>query len=55
MMSKKSDLREFLDVPTGDGKTSTTYDVLIDSSHVLNSDDKNNGNSLRNVLEDYGA
>lgn len=31
MMSKKSDLREFLDVSTGDGKTNTTYDILIDS------------------------
>ena len=53
--SKKSDLKEFLDVSIGDGKTSTTYDILIDSSHALNGDDKNKGNSLRKVLEDYGA
>jgi hypothetical protein len=53
--SKKSDLTEFLDVSVGDGKTSTTYDILIDSSHVLNGDDKVKGNSLRKVLEDYGA
>jgi hypothetical protein len=55
ILSKKSDLREFLDVSIGDGKTSTTYDILIDSSHVLTGDDKNKGNSLRKVLEDYGA
>ena len=55
IMSKKSDLTEFLDVSIGDGKTSTTYDILIDSSHVLNGDDRNKGNSLRKVLEDYGA
>jgi hypothetical protein len=55
IMSKKSDLTEFLDVSIGDGKTSTTYDILIDSNHVLNGDDKNKGNSLRNVLEDFGA
>jgi hypothetical protein len=55
IMSKKSDLTEFFDVSIGDGKTSTTYDILIDSSHVLNGDDKNKGNSLRKVLEDYGA
>ncbi len=55
IMSKKSNLTEFLDVSIGDGKTSTTYDILIDSSHVLNGDDKNKGNNLRKVLEDYGA
>lgn len=55
IVSKKSDLREFLDVSIGDGKTSTTYDILIDSGHVLNGDDRNKGNSLRKVLEDYGA
>jgi len=55
ILSKKSDLTEFLDVSIGDGKTSSPYDVLIDSSHVLNGDDKNKGNSLRKVLEDYGA
>lgn len=55
IMSKKSNLTEFLDVSVGDGKTSTTYDVLIDSYHVLSGDDKNKGNSLRKVLEDYGA
>jgi uncharacterized membrane protein len=55
IISKKSDLTEFLDVSIGDGKTSTTYDILIDSGHVLNGDDMNKGNSLRKVLEDYGA
>ncbi len=55
ILSKKSDLTEFLDVSIGDGKTSSPYDVLIDSSHVLNGDDKNKDNSLRKVLEDYGA
>ena len=50
-----SDLTEFLDVSIGESKTSTTYDILIDSSHVLNGDNKGNGNSLRKVLEDYGA
>src|SRR5947207_12857003 len=30
-----SDLTEFLDVSIGESKTSTTYDILIDSSHVL--------------------
>ena len=55
IMSKKSNLTEFLDVSIGDGKTSSPYDVLIDSSHVLDGDDKNRGNSLRKVLEDYGA
>ena len=55
ILSKKSNLTEFLDVSIGDGKTGTTYDILIDSSHVLNGGDKNKGNSLRKVLEDYGA
>jgi len=55
IMSKKSNLTEFLDVSIGIGKTSTTYDILIDSSHVLNGDDKNKGNSLKILLEDYGA
>lgn len=44
-----------MDVSIGESKTSTTYDILIDSSHVLNGDNKVNGNSLRKVLEDYGA
>ena len=55
IMSKKCDLTEFFDVSIGDGKTSTTYDILIDSRHVLNGDDRNKSNSLRKVLEDYGA
>ena len=41
VLSKKSDLREFLDVSIGDGKTSTTYDILIDASHVLNDERPN--------------
>ncbi len=55
IVSKKSDLTEFLDVSIDEGKTSTTYDILLDSSHVLNGDNKSNGHSLRKVLEDYGA
>src|SRR6266487_1497264 len=55
ILSKKSDLTEFLDVSIGDGKTSSPYDVLLDSSHVLNGDDKNKGDNLRKLLEDYGA
>jgi hypothetical protein len=56
--SRKSDLKEFLDVSIGEGKTRATYDILIDSNHVLNGgggDDKSKGRSLRKVLEDYGA
>jgi hypothetical protein len=50
-------LREFCDVSVGDGNTSTTYDILIDASHVLNGsgDDKSKANNLRKVLEEYGA
>jgi len=57
MMSSKSDLREFFDVSVGEGKSKTTYDILIDSSRVMNSgnDDMSKSNILRNVLEDYGA
>ena len=55
IVSKKSDLTEFLDVSVGDDRTSTTYDILLDSNHVLNGDDKDKGNSLRKVLEDFGA
>lgn len=55
IMSKKSDLTEFLDVSVGISNTCTTYDILIDSSHVLNGDHANKGNNLRKVLEDYGA
>jgi len=57
MMSSKSDLREFFDVSVGEGKSRATYDILIDSSRVMNGgdDDMNKSNSLRNVLEDYGA
>lgn len=56
--SRKSDLKEFLDVSVGEGKTRATYDILIDSDHVLNGgggDDNSKGRSLRKVLEDYGA
>jgi hypothetical protein len=57
MMSSKSDLREFFDVSVGEGKSRTTYDILIDSSRVMNGGDDNmsKSNILRNVLEDYGA
>lgn len=55
ILSKKSNLTEFLDVSVGISNTRTTYDILIDSSHVLNGDDANKGNNLRKVLEDYGA
>jgi hypothetical protein len=56
--SGKSDLKEFLDVSVGEGKTRATYDILVDSNHVLNGgggDDNSKGRSLRKVLEDYGA
>ena len=55
--SRKSDLKEFFDVSIGEGKTRTTYDILIDSNHVPNGggDNKSEGDSLRKVLEDYGA
>jgi hypothetical protein len=56
--SRKSDLKEFLDVSVGEGKTRATYDILIDSDHVLNGgggDDKSKGRTLRKVSEDYGA
>lgn len=55
ILSKKSNLTEFLDVSVAISNTRTTYDILIDSSHVLNGDDANKGNNLRKVLEDYGA
>lgn len=57
MMLSKSDLREFFDVSVGEGKSRTTYDILIDSSHVVNGgdDERSKSNSLRSVLEDYGA
>jgi hypothetical protein len=32
-----------------------TFDILIDSNHVLNGNNNNNSNSLRNVLKAYGA
>jgi hypothetical protein len=54
--SKKSDLSEFLDISVDDSRTSPTYDILMDSSQVLNDDDNtSNGKHLRKVLEDYGA
>lgn len=55
--SRKSDLREFCDVPLGEGDKRTTYDVLMDSSRVLNDDslDKSTSMALKKVLEDYGT
>jgi hypothetical protein len=55
--SRKSDLREFCDVSVGEGVERTTYDILIDSSHVLTDGDfdKSKSSQLKKVLEDYGA
>lgn len=61
--STKSDLKEFYDVSIDDGNTRTRYDILIDSSHVVNvsdvdankSNSENKSTQLKKVLEDYGA
>jgi hypothetical protein len=61
--STKSDLKEFFDVSIGDGNTRTRYDILIDSSRVVNGSDvdanksntKNKSIQLKKILEDYGA
>jgi hypothetical protein len=55
--SRKSDLREFCDVSIGEGNTRITFDVLMDSSHVLDDDavGKSKSSALKKVLEDYGA
>jgi hypothetical protein len=61
-ITSKSDLKEFYDVSIDDGDTRTKYDILIDSSHVVNgsgnaskSNSKNKSIQLKKVLEDYGA
>jgi len=55
--SRKSDLREFCDVSIGEGNERITYNILIDSSHLLTDGNVNKSkiSDLRNVLEDYGA
>jgi hypothetical protein len=47
--SKKSDLKEFLNISID---KNLVFDVLIDTNHVSS---QNGGNSLREILEDYGA
>jgi hypothetical protein len=54
---RKSDLREFCDVSIGEGNERITYNILIDSTHVLTDGDvdKSKSSQLKIVLEDYGA
>jgi hypothetical protein len=53
VLTKKSNFKEFMDVPVDEN---IIFDILIDSDHVLNGNDKeDNINSLRNVLKVYGA
>jgi hypothetical protein len=56
--SRKSDFGEFCHISIGgEGNTRITYDILIDSSHVLTYGDVDESKSskLKKVLEDYGA
>lgn len=48
IISKKSDLKEFLNVPID---KSLMFDVLMDPNHLSS----NGGNNFREILEDYGA
>ena len=48
----KSNFKEFIDVSVD---KNITFDILIDSDHVLNGNNNDNSNSLRNVLKAYGA
>jgi hypothetical protein len=50
----KSNFKEFIDVSVD---KNITFDILIDSDHVLNgnNNNKDNSNNLRNVLKAYGA
>jgi hypothetical protein len=53
--SKKIDLKEFLNISID---KDTIFDILIDSNHVLLSgskDEDNNNNTLKDLLEEYGA
>jgi uncharacterized membrane protein len=52
LTTNKSNFREFMDVSVD---KNITFDILIDSDHVLNGNNKDNSNSLRNVLKVYGA
>src|SRR5205809_6821380 len=50
-------IEEFCDVSIGEGNERTTFDIVIDSSHVINDSDvvKSKSSQLKKVLEDYGA
>jgi hypothetical protein len=50
--TNKSNFKEFMDVSVD---KNITFDILIDSDHVLNGNNKDNSNSLRSVLKVYGA
>src|SRR5919108_4511785 len=50
--ASKSNFKEFTDVSVD---KNITFDILIDPNHVLNGNNKDNSNSLRNVLKAYGA
>jgi hypothetical protein len=51
--ASKSNFKEFTDVSID---KNITFDILIDSDHVLNgNNNKDNSNNLRNVLKVYGA
>ena len=52
LIASKSNFKEFTDVSVD---KNITFDILIDSNHVLNGNNKDNSNSLRNVLKAYGA
>jgi uncharacterized membrane protein len=52
LTASKSNFKEFMDVSVG---KNITFDILIDSNHVLNGNNKDNSNHLRNVLKAYGA
>jgi hypothetical protein len=52
LIASKSNFKEFMDVSVD---KNITFDILIDSNHVLNGNNKDNSNSLRNVLKAYGA
>ena len=52
LTASKSNFKEFMNVSVD---KDITFDILIDSNHVLNGDNKDNSNSLRNVIKVYGA
>src|SRR5262245_57739439 len=52
VVANKSKFKEFMDITVD---KNTTFDILIDSDHVLNGINKNISDGLRNVLKAYGA